>query len=242
MPVFRRPVGAWHYARARRWQAGSACPPWPAGACRHRAGQGGAARGRLAHLWHARLDLGQGHSLMFLPPTSTCQGEPRTGVHRGAGASCAEAHRVRQDRHEPYARMPVVYPCSHGGGARRQPRTSRQRSLPDSKAGGVSQDCPAGCCPHPDNAPAQPRGTRPEGCPPDIPGRPMPERVGHLYACQGLSTYRVADLAGISRQRVTRMLHRAGVAVKPRVPGGGGPAAAGSTRRNSWPSCTSGSG
>jgi transposase-like protein len=47
----------------------------------------------------------------------------------------------------------------------------------------------------------------------------MPERVGHLYACQGLSTYRIADLAGISRQRVTRMLHRAGVAVKPQGAG-----------------------
>ena len=27
----------------------------------------------------------------------------------------------------------------------------------------------------------------------------MPERVAHLYVCQGLSTYRAADLAGIGR-------------------------------------------
>jgi hypothetical protein len=47
----------------------------------------------------------------------------------------------------------------------------------------------------------------------------MPERAAHLYACQGLSTYRIADLVGIGRQRVTRVLHRAGVPVKPR--GGG---------------------
>jgi hypothetical protein len=53
----------------------------------------------------------------------------------------------------------------------------------------------------------------------------MPERVAHLYACQGLSTYRAADLAGISRQRVTRLLHHMGVAVKPQGAGrrrGGG--------------------
>ena len=99
------------------------------------------------------------------------------------------------------------------------PRTSRQRSLLDAEAGGVSQKCPAGCCPHPDSAPARPRGAGPGGCPPDIPARPAPERVAHLYACQGLSTYRVADLAGISRQRVTRMLHRSGVAVKPQGAG-----------------------
>lgn len=83
----------------------------------------------------------------------------------------------------------------------------------------MSQECPAGCCPHPDSAPAQPRGAGPGGCPPDIPAWPTPERVAHLYACQGLSTYRVAELAGISRQRVTRMLHRAGVAVKPQGAG-----------------------
>jgi hypothetical protein len=47
----------------------------------------------------------------------------------------------------------------------------------------------------------------------------MPERMAHLYACQGLSTYRAADLAGISRQRGTRLLHRTGVAVKPQGAG-----------------------
>jgi hypothetical protein len=47
----------------------------------------------------------------------------------------------------------------------------------------------------------------------------MPERVAHLYGCQGLSTYRIAEVAGVSRQVVTRMLHRAGVPVKPRGSG-----------------------
>jgi hypothetical protein len=47
----------------------------------------------------------------------------------------------------------------------------------------------------------------------------LPERVIHLYGCQGLSTYRVADIVDISRQRVTRVLHRAGVPVKPRGSG-----------------------
>lgn len=47
----------------------------------------------------------------------------------------------------------------------------------------------------------------------------MPERVAHLYGCQGLSTYRIAAVVGVSRQVVTRVLHRAGVPVKPRGSG-----------------------
>jgi len=50
--------------------------------------------------------------------------------------------------------------------------------------------------------------------------------VAHLYACQELSTYRIADLTGISRQRVTRLLHRAGMAVKSRGAGRRRPGAA----------------
>ncbi|MFI5080209.1 MAG: hypothetical protein ACHQCE_04005 [Streptosporangiales bacterium] len=57
------------------------------------------------------------------------------------------------------------------------------------------------------------------GCPRDLPWAPLPERAAHLYGCQGLSTYRIADLAGISRQRVTRVLHRAGIPIKPRGSG-----------------------
>jgi hypothetical protein len=52
-----------------------------------------------------------------------------------------------------------------------------------------------------------------------MPDASMPERVAHLYSCQSLSTYRIADTVGVSRQVVTRMLHRAGVAVKPRGSG-----------------------
>lgn len=101
----------------------------------------------------------------------------------------------------------------------------------------MSQVCPAGCCPH---ATSEPPGPRPDlagvdgsspwasplggRCPPDLPGTALPERVIHLYACQGLSTYRVGDITGVGRQRVTRILHRAGVTVKangagrPRLP------------------------
>jgi hypothetical protein len=85
----------------------------------------------------------------------------------------------------------------------------------------VSQECLAGCCPHAGSDPAP--STAGEGggpaCPSDVPGAPWPERAVHLYACQGLSTYRAAAVVGVSRQRVTRMLHRAGVAVKPRGTG-----------------------
>ena len=45
-----------------------------------------------------------------------------------------------------------------------------------------------------------------------------PERLAHLYQCHGLSTYRIAELTGLDRQRVTRALHRAGVALRPRGP------------------------
>lgn len=92
----------------------------------------------------------------------------------------------------------------------------------------MSHECPAGCCPHPQGEPGPPAGVPAPGCPTDIPDRPLPERVAHLYACQELSTYRIARLAGINRQRVTRMLHNAGIAVKPqgagrRRPSGGAP-------------------
>ena len=46
-----------------------------------------------------------------------------------------------------------------------------------------------------------------------------PERLAHLYLCRGLSTYVIADLSGIDRQRVTRLLRRAGVPVRPRGAG-----------------------
>jgi hypothetical protein len=45
--------------------------------------------------------------------------------------------------------------------------------------------------------------------------------VSHLYACEGLSTYEIAKAVGISRQRVRRVLNKAGVPVKPRGAGRG---------------------
>jgi hypothetical protein len=46
-----------------------------------------------------------------------------------------------------------------------------------------------------------------------------PVYLAHLYACEGLSTYRVAGLTGTDRQRVTRALRRAGVRLRPRGTG-----------------------
>jgi transposase len=71
----------------------------------------------------------------------------------------------------------------------------------------MPDQCPAGCCPHDSAA-----GTT--ECPSDLPEAPLPERVAHLYACQALSTYAIAAVTGVSRQRVTRLLHRAGIVVK----------------------------
>jgi hypothetical protein len=86
----------------------------------------------------------------------------------------------------------------------------------------VSQQCPAGCCPHACSDPvistADGTGSG-AGCPSDVPEAALPERVAHLYRCQGLSTYRIEGVVGISRQRVTRVLHRAGIPVKPRGSG-----------------------
>lgn len=81
----------------------------------------------------------------------------------------------------------------------------------------MSQRCLAGCCPHPHPERATVHA-HPE-CPADVPGAELAERVVHLYACQGLSTYRIAAIVRISRQRVGRMLHESGVAVKPKGAG-----------------------
>jgi hypothetical protein len=42
----------------------------------------------------------------------------------------------------------------------------------------------------------------------------------HWYLCEGLSTYRIASLAGLTRHRVARLLRGAGVALRPRGAGG----------------------
>jgi hypothetical protein len=86
----------------------------------------------------------------------------------------------------------------------------------------MSDRCLAGCCPHTCDdliRSADDGGGEGPGCPEDIPQAPLPERMAHLYRCQGLSTYRIAAVVGISRQRVNRALHRAGVPVKPRGSG-----------------------
>ena len=54
-----------------------------------------------------------------------------------------------------------------------------------------------------------------------------PARLAHLYQKEGLSTYRIAQLTGLDRQRVTRLLRRAGVllwaARRGRIPAAGAP-------------------
>jgi hypothetical protein len=46
-----------------------------------------------------------------------------------------------------------------------------------------------------------------------------PGWLGHLYSCQGLSTYQIAARTGADRQRVTRLLHLAGLPLRPRGAG-----------------------
>ena len=50
-------------------------------------------------------------------------------------------------------------------------------------------------------------------------GTDLAELVIHLYLCEGLSTYRIGAVTGMGRQRVGRMLARAGVPMKPRGAG-----------------------
>lgn len=76
----------------------------------------------------------------------------------------------------------------------------------------MGEECPAGCCPHGSDAPGS-------GCPEDVPRAPLAERAAHLYACQALSTYKIAAITGADRQRITRLLRKAGIAVKPRGAG-----------------------
>jgi hypothetical protein len=73
----------------------------------------------------------------------------------------------------------------------------RQRRTPERR----------GCCtPVPDRRPGW--------------GGPAAAWLAHLYLCRGLSTYRITDLTGLDRQRVTRLLHKAGVALRPQGRGG----------------------
>jgi hypothetical protein len=46
-----------------------------------------------------------------------------------------------------------------------------------------------------------------------------PAYLARLYERDGLSTYQIAELTGLDRQRVTRALRRAGVALRPRGAG-----------------------
>jgi hypothetical protein len=50
-------------------------------------------------------------------------------------------------------------------------------------------------------------------------GQWCPEQLAHLYVCCELSTYRIAVVTGLDRQRVTRALHRAGVMLRARGAG-----------------------
>jgi hypothetical protein len=73
----------------------------------------------------------------------------------------------------------------------------------------VGRDRSSGCCSDATNpgVPAEP-GSRPVSADPSV-----AELVSHLYVCHGLSTYRIAGMLGIDRQRVGRLLAKAGVPV-----------------------------
>jgi hypothetical protein len=71
----------------------------------------------------------------------------------------------------------------------------------------------AGCCSH---AGHELSDAKPVA---DMPAGDLAELISHLYVCRGLSTYRVGEILGIDRQRVGRVLAKAGVPVKPKGAG-----------------------
>lgn len=71
-------------------------------------------------------------------------------------------------------------------------------------------------CPHVEVPGSEP-GSGAE--PADLPGATLEARVSHLYECGQLSTRQVAQVTGISRQRVASVLRGAGVTVKARGAG-----------------------
>lgn len=75
----------------------------------------------------------------------------------------------------------------------------------------------AGSCPYA-LEPADSPGSRPDHLGGTAPVNTA-ALVSHLYDCQGLSTYEIAKVVGLDRQRVGRLLNNAGVAVKPRGAG-----------------------
>jgi hypothetical protein len=68
--------------------------------------------------------------------------------------------------------------------------------------------------------PAACRYAAPQASPLPNQGGAAASRLAHLYLCEGFSTYGIAQLTGLDRQRVTRLLHRAGVPLRPRGAGG----------------------
>jgi hypothetical protein len=51
---------------------------------------------------------------------------------------------------------------------------------------------------------------------PRLDPEPVVAQIINLYVDHGLSTYRIAQETGVDRQRVTRILHRSGIAVSPK--------------------------
>lgn len=66
----------------------------------------------------------------------------------------------------------------------------------------MSEECLAGCCPHDGVSPGA-------GCPGDLPAAPLPERVSHLRSCRLFSVSKIAAVAGVDREFVTRLLYEA---------------------------------
>ena len=78
----------------------------------------------------------------------------------------------------------------------------------------MSEECPAGCCPHDGAGPGA-------GCPGDLPSVPLPERVAHLRFCRLLPVSKIAAVTGADREFVTRLLYEAVNGVRPLRPGRG---------------------
>jgi hypothetical protein len=72
----------------------------------------------------------------------------------------------------------------------------------------VSEECPAGCCPHDGAGPGA-------GCPGDLPSAPLPERVAHLRFCRLVPVNKIAAVTGADRELVTQLLYAAVTEARP---------------------------
>jgi hypothetical protein len=147
-----------------------------------------------------------------LSPATPARDHPHQPRHPSfAGTPRRQTHqlswRVHAAEGSPLTAVLANGPCPAGVGGRML-QVDREFVYPGSGSAGAP--LPSRSCP------CRSAGADPVTWPDEV----GLERLAHLYQCEGLSTYRIAELTGSGRQRVTRILRPAGVPLRPRGAGG----------------------